>query len=107
MARQRESKLSGRIQTKLREQGVFCFKIHGSEMMMSGLPDIIACVDGRFVGFETKNPGQEGDTSARQEYVHTRIRKSGGSAYVISSVRQALDIVTHERGECNARCTYC
>lgn len=53
---QRESKLSRKIITAIEARGGFAFKVHGGPHMMAGLPDIIACVDGRFYGFETKMP---------------------------------------------------
>lgn len=77
----------------LRARGIFCFKVHGGPTMMAGLPDIIACVEGAFVGFETKMPSKRNNTSARQDYVHEAIRQSGGGAFVICSAREALQIV--------------
>ena len=32
----------------------FCWKEHGGLYGTAGIPDIIACVDGRFVAFEVK-----------------------------------------------------
>lgn len=87
---QPESKLSRKIMDALRLEGAFCFKVHGSEHMMAGLPDIIVCVEGRFLGLEVKMPGKEDNTSARQDYVHGQIRAAGGRAVVVSSVGQAL-----------------
>jgi Holliday junction resolvase len=75
----------------LRKEGVFCFKVHGSEHVMAGLPDIIACVDGFFVGLETKLPESRGNVSPRQQYVHEQIWKSGGEAFVVCSVNEALE----------------
>jgi hypothetical protein len=75
---------------ELRLKGYFCFKVHGSEHMMAGLPDIIVCVEGKFLGLETKVPGKEYNTSARQDYVHGLIEAAGGSAVVVSSVAEAL-----------------
>lgn len=90
---QRESKLSRKIMTALEAEGIFCFKIHGGPMMMAGLPDIIACVDGKFIGFETKMPeGKE--PSKIQAFIHTKIRQSGGDVYVVRSVAQALSRVS-------------
>ena len=34
--------------------GCFCWKEHGGLYGTAGLPDIIACIDGRFYGFEVK-----------------------------------------------------
>lgn len=87
---QAESKLSGKIMAALRAQGYFCFKVHGSEFMMAGLPDIIVCAEGLFIGLETKMPGKEKNTSARQDYVHELITAAGGRARVVNSVAAAL-----------------
>lgn len=35
--------------------GCFCWKEHGGMYGTAGIPDIICCIDGRFVGFEVKN----------------------------------------------------
>lgn len=82
---------------ELRKVGVFCFKVHGGPTMMAGLPDIVACVDGRFVGFETKLPESIDNVSSRQAYVHERIADAGGSVYVVTSVDAALAIVKRMR----------
>ena len=87
---QPESRLSRQIMGALRLEGYFCFKVHGNEHMMAGLPDIIVCARGLFIGLEVKMPGKEYNTSARQEFVHTQIRNAGGQAIVVSSVDQAL-----------------
>lgn len=90
---QRESRLSRRILDALRAKGWFCFKVHGSEMMMSGLPDIICCAEGVFVGLETKNPEARNNTSPRQDYVHEKIRQAGGTAVVVCSPDEAVRAV--------------
>jgi Holliday junction resolvase len=90
---QPESKLSRKIMDALRLQGWFCFKVHGSEYMMAGLPDIIVCAEGRFIGLETKLPTQRANTSARQEFVHQQIRDAGGTAVVVCSPEEAITIV--------------
>jgi Holliday junction resolvase len=90
---QRESRLSQKIQKALRERGVFCFKVHGNPNMMAGLPDIIACVEGLFVGFEVKHPGTRENVSPRQQFVHDQIRNSKGRAYVVCSVDETMALV--------------
>lgn len=90
---QREARISRAIMTELRGQGYFCFKVHGSEYMMSGLPDIIVCADGLFIGLETKLPETRGDTSPRQRIVHTQIDNAGGHAQVVCSPKEALEVV--------------
>ena len=89
---QGESKLSRKIIRELERRGVFCFKVHGGPYMMAGLPDIIACVDGKFYGFETKMP-DGGNATPIQEFVHSKIRQAGGQAHVVRSVAEVLELL--------------
>lgn len=90
---QPESKLSRKIMDRLRLEGYFCFKVHGSEYMMAGLPDIIVCAEGLFIGLETKMPGERGNVSPRQSYVHSQIENAKGHAEVVCSPQEGLDVV--------------
>ena len=74
----------------LRLEGWFCFKVHGSEWMMAGLPDIIVCAGGRFIGLETKVPDKRDNTSTVQEHVHSQIEAAGGDAFVVCSPDEAV-----------------
>lgn len=93
MSKQGESKLSAKIMHDLRMQGYFCFKVHGSALMMTGLPDIIVCAEGLFIGLETKMPGKRNDTSPKQDLVHDEIRDAKGYCTVICSSVEALEYV--------------
>ena len=84
---QPEARISRAIQKRLKERGAFCFKVHGSEHMMAGLPDIIACYRGLFVGFEVKTA--TGRVSDRQVYVHKQIERADGEVHVVRSVDDA------------------
>jgi len=77
----------------LRAEGYFCFKVHGSEFMMAGLPDIIVCAEGLFIGLETKMPQSRGNVSPRQLYVHSQIQNAGGMATVVCSPSEALNAI--------------
>lgn len=88
---QGESRLSRKIMEAIRAKGYFCFKVHGSEHMMAGLPDIIVCAEGRFIGLETKLPDTRGNVSPRQAYVHSLIQHAQGIAVVVCSPQEALD----------------
>jgi Holliday junction resolvase len=93
MMAQAESRRSRKIMEELRGLGYFCFKVHGSEYMMAGLPDVIVCANGRFIGLETKMPDKSDNTSPRQDYVHGLIREAGGTACVVTTVQEALDAI--------------
>lgn len=88
---QRESRLSRKIQDALRAEDGFVFKVHGSEYMMAGLPDLIVCVDGYFLALEVKHPESRENLSPRQKRVHDLIRRSGGEVFVVCSVAEALE----------------
>ena len=90
---QPEARLSRKIMDALRLEGYFCFKVHGSDHMMAGLPDIIVCANGVFIGLETKLPSTRGNVSPRQSYVHSLIQNAGGVATVVCSPKEAIDVV--------------
>lgn len=78
---------------QLRLKGYFCFKIHGSEHMMAGLPDIIVCAEGRFIGLEVKMPQSRENVSPIQRVVHSKIENAQGAARVICSPQEAFDVI--------------
>lgn len=99
---QPESKLSRKIMDAVRKRGWFCFKVHGSEYMMAGLPDIIVCADGLFFGLETKMPTDRDNVSPRQAYVHSLIQNANGTASVVCSPAEAIRVIESRIAECEA-----
>jgi hypothetical protein len=89
---QPESRLSRRIMDELTKRGAFCFKHHGSEFSTAGIPDIIVCVEGKFFGLETKMPDKRSNSSTVQKFVAEKIRRAGGTAQVVCSVNEALEV---------------
>jgi hypothetical protein len=80
----------------LRAEGWFCFKVHGTELVMAGLPDIICCAEGLFIGLETKNPetrNKEGSHERTQARVHEKIHLAGGVAQVVVTPEEAVEVV--------------
>lgn len=90
---QPESKLSRKIMDALRARGWFCFKVHGSEYMMAGLPDILVCAEGLFIGLETKLPSTRGNVSPRQMYVRSQIQNAAGTSEIVCSPEEAIVVV--------------
>ena len=64
--------------------GCFAWKEHGGMYGTAGIPDIIACIDGKFYGFEVKT--ERGKPTALQEATMRKIRLAGGIAVVVRSV---------------------
>lgn len=71
------------------------FKVHGSALMMAGLPDLIGVYHGRFIAVEVKMPGNT--TSAIQDRVIDKIRKAGGRVVVAYNVDDALKVLKATR----------
>lgn len=76
------------------------FKVHGGPMQMTGVPDLIFCIEGLLVGCEVKfkRPG-ESVTHARQRTTQNqrvqiqRINRAGGIAGTVISPEEALDLI--------------
>lgn len=69
----------------------FCFKEHGGVYGANGIPDIICCINGRFVAFEVKTPS--GRLTKLQETTIQRIRRAKGEAYKVTSVEEVKEIL--------------
>lgn len=64
--------------------GCFAWKTHGGMYGTAGIPDIIACINGRFCAFEVKQPG--GRLTRLQEVALKKIEDAGGVAGKVTSV---------------------
>lgn len=80
----REKTIENQIKKWLEQQGYWWMKVHGDVFQKSGVPDILACVNGKFVGIEVKRSG--GRLSELQKYNIDKIRAAGGVAFVATSV---------------------
>jgi hypothetical protein len=92
---QPESRLVRRIQGLIKQRGGRSFKIHGdSSYQEAGIPDLLACYKGRFLGIEVKMPG--GRLSRKQEKVLQSIMDGGGVAIIarsVDDVHRVLDML--------------
>jgi hypothetical protein len=62
----------------------FAWKEHGGMYGTAGIPDIIACINGDFFGFEVKT--EIGKPTKLQEATIRKILAAGGTALVVRSV---------------------
>jgi hypothetical protein len=80
--------------------GALIYKIHGGPMQETGIPDLLICIQGLFIGAEVKHqkPG-ESEQHARdratpsQRMQIMRINAAGGMAGVVLSVEETLDLI--------------
>lgn len=97
-----EGQLVAQIQTAVKKKypTSWIFKVVGSPYQMSGVPDLLVCVDGLLVGLEVKHqkPGESVEgakarTTPVQHVQISRINTAGGYATTVISVTEALDFI--------------
>lgn len=96
---QPEARLGTAIRRECIARGAFAFKIHGGPTMMAGLPDLIMCYRGQFIGMEIKVPDPSSQPSVIQRRRIKEIRDAGGRAYVVRSVESAVRILARVDAE--------
>lgn len=77
-----ESKVKARAKKVLDKMGAYYFFPMTGGFGHSGIPDIIACVTGLFVGIECK--AGKGKTTALQDQQLKLIKESGGFSIVVN-----------------------
>ena len=78
---------------------VFFWKEHGSVYGTNGVPDIICCYKGRFLGLEAKLPG--GRLTELQKRAIEKMNRAGGIACRVESVEDVKRVI--ERADLKAR----
>lgn len=76
-----EKTFENKVKKFLDSQGAWYVKFFANSFTKSGIPDILACVNGYFVGVEVK--AQNGTPSELQLYNVKKIREAGGFAMVL------------------------
>ena len=93
-----EKQLQDKAIRYLRERGIYYLNLYGDGMSGKGKPDIIACINGRFVAFELKVG--ENDLQDDQKIHRVRIRRSNGlhySPYTIEEFKNIVEVLLNER----------
>ena len=97
-----EKALVSAISAAVRERypGSLCYKIVGGGYQQAGIPDLLLCIQGRFFGFEVKNPrpGESrraslGRVTALQSEQIRAINQAGGCGAVVLTVADALGFI--------------
>lgn len=76
-------------------EGCFFWKEHGGMYGTAGVPDIICCYCGRFLGFEVKT--DKGQPTKLQLATIRKINAAGGIAMVVRSVDEVKAAIDAEK----------
>ena len=87
----REKLIENKIKAYLKSIGAYYFKHHGNQFSQVGVPDIIACYKGRFIGIEVKN--ETGKTSPLQDVNLEMIANAGGIGVVARTVEDVKRVI--------------
>lgn len=77
-----EAKVKTKVKTILKKYNVYYFMPRGTAMGRSGIPDIICCINGLFVGIECKAGSNK--PTALQSYEQQQIKNNKGIAVVVN-----------------------
>ena len=97
-----EGKVKAKIRAYLKALGVWHFCPVSNGMGVHGIPDILCCWRGRFIGIEVKAPGKLRNVSELQKQQIASIQAAGGIAMAADDVEQIKPIF---EGEPNANPT--
>lgn len=86
-----EKKLQDKAIRYLRERGIYYLNLYGDGFSGKGKPDIIACINGRFVSFELKVGSN--DMQDDQKIHKMRIERSGGLHYSPYTLEEFISVV--------------
>jgi len=93
----KEADLCRYIKKRISLSGGIAYKIRGDRYQEPGIPDLLCCYNGQFIGIECKL--EYNNTSPTQDYQLNAISKSGGKAYVIypHNVDDILNEILNEK----------
>jgi hypothetical protein len=84
-----EALLTRSVRQLLNAAGIFHYKAWGGPMSAPGIPDIIGCFKGRFIGIELKAPN--GKVSEYQQRFIDNINAAGGIGFVARTLDEVIE----------------
>ena len=86
-----ETKLQDKAISYLKGRGIYYLNLFGDGRSGKGKPDVIACINGKFVAFELKVG--ENDLQDDQKIHRLRIQRSNGLHYAPYTLEEFVSIV--------------
>jgi len=94
-----EGKVKEAVKKILKKHGIWYFMPSANGYGKVGIPDIIACWEGRFFAIETKAPGKINNTTPNQDMQIEAIRAAKGWALVVDNATQVEDFINERLQE--------
>ena len=88
-----ENAVKRRIRKVLKDYKVYCFAAAAGPFSVHGVPDIICCVNGKFVAIEVKAPGKVKSVTKNQRYHLATIKENGGYAIVTDNEQDVIALM--------------
>jgi len=86
-----EKKIEDQIKKHLKQRGAYFIKVHGNAYMKKGIPDILACYRGHFLGIEVKDIGKK---PSEQQVIHIdNINIAGGTAFYTDNLQEVVNVL--------------
>ncbi len=76
-----EKQFENKVKAFLKEQGCWVLKTWSNGIQREGIPDLLVCCNGSFIGIELK--AENGNPSELQLWNIDQINKAGGYAFVL------------------------
>ncbi|RHW46797.1 hypothetical protein DS832_04735 [Bombilactobacillus bombi] len=91
-----ESNLQTKCLKYLKSQHIYAVNIYGSGRTGKGTPDVLSCINGKFVAFEFKVGNNQ---MQPDQVIHKkRIEDSGGKHYTPRSIEEFKQIINQLKG---------
>ena len=92
----REKQIENKIKDYLFSKNIYYFKVHGDEYVKPGIPDLVCCWNGKFLGIEVKRTGAKKEQSDAQKIHQRNIERSGGIYLLTDDLETVVNLI--ERG---------
>lgn len=86
-----EQQIQTKVISVLENRGAYVVKVISASR--SGVPDLIACYNGIFIGIEVKKPSTKANVSKLQQHNLNQILKAKGQALVVWSPEQVEELL--------------
>jgi len=86
-----EQQIQTKIKTYLEKEGAYVVKVLSATK--AGVPDLLVCYEGKFIGIEVKRPGTKNNVSKLQKHNLALIEQSEGLSLVAWDVEMVKEFL--------------